>query len=290
MNVSKLVERGTSFANKFRFAEAEKEFRTALEIDPHSTEVKTCLARLLLLKDTNESLRLTDEVLSVDSAHAEALAVKGIGLSIRSEFPAAIDCLQKARAMNPHLVMIYCTLARALSKTGDWKGSEEASRKAIELNPRDYEAFSELSFVMVRTGRVREGILQMLEAIRINPLFAKGYLILAELYRRAKEEALSIRICRQGLKNCPDVIPLHELLSTLLADQGDFQGAYVEAVQTAIRRQSGKDYLLLGDLAARLNDHQHALHAYQRALNVEPQNPVAKEKLAHFQNVQDPAK
>jgi tetratricopeptide (TPR) repeat protein len=288
MNASERIERGASLAGKFRFAEAEKEFRAALQLDPVSLDARTRLARLLILKNTEESLRLSDEVLTREPSHAEALAVKGICFFTQGKYPEAIECLQKARSIKPQPGMIDGVLARALRKTGDLNGAEEAARKAIQSDPHNYEAFSELSFVLVQKGRVQEGILKMLEAVRINPLFAKGYLILAELYHRAKQEALAIRICREGLKHSPDVIPLHELLMTLLAGQGDFKGAYVEGVETAIRRQSGKDYILLGDLAVRLNDHEHALLAYQRALSVEPLNRIANERLAHFQKGGDP--
>ena len=52
----------------------------------------------------------------------------------------------------------------------DWKGAEEDFKKAIALNPNNFDAFREYALLLLRNSRYHEAESAFMQAKRIDPL------------------------------------------------------------------------------------------------------------------------
>lgn len=269
-NVVKLLAVGNEQMRKLQFAEAEKSFRKAIELDSRSADALAALARLALMKKESEKAReLLDRALSFHPHNALALAVKGIYFMDAEDFDQAIEVLERAKSSDPKLQMAYFNLGTSYSEIGQFEKAEQAFRTLVEMDPKHFEAHSQLSHVQLQTGRMEEGIRSMLRAIRINPLFIKGYLILGSLYENAGKGELMLRLYRHGLKHNPGALPLRERLCALYALKLDFLAAYKEALEIVRRRPADPAaYLRLGSYAVALRKFGTAEKAFQTSIEM----------------------
>lgn len=268
-STGQLMEEGKTYLNKFQFVPAEHSFQQALNQDPHSAEARVGLARIQLLKEqTEEGVRFLNEALEIQPSNAEALALKGISFMQKKDWKSAVTFLEKAREADPKLELIYVNLAKGHRELGHPAEAVESARKAVKLNPENYQAHSELGHALVMMKKVKAGIKEMNAAIRINPLFIQGYVVLGHFYAAAGKVDVAIQVCRKGLRLNPIAIILREMLAGFFAVKGDFQRAYLERIYIALTRNDDRDWLAVGNLAVATGKFERAEEAYQKALQV----------------------
>jgi tetratricopeptide (TPR) repeat protein len=271
---AELIQQGKAFMNGLQFQPAQKLFEKVLETEPKSVDARIGLGRLALISNQkDQGVKFLDEALQLHPNHAEALALKGVSKMQEEDWKAAVELFNQAKQSDPNLPMIYFNLAHSYRKLGNLKDAEAAARKAIELDAKDFQAHSELSYILGQTGKVKEGIEEMLKAIRINPLFLKGYLVLGKLYKTAGKNDAAIELYRQALKHLPSAMPVYEELCDLYVAKQDYKSAYLDAVFLITRRNNFRDYLRLGSYAVGIDDTQKAEKAFRtaRKLKDDPQ-------------------
>ena len=268
-----LIAKGKDLMQKARFAEAEKQFQQVITTNPRSAEAMVSLARIALLRrDISGAQKQLSGALKVTSNDAEAIALQGVIFMTQGKFGEAVEQLEKAKSINPKLEMIYYNLARSYRKLGKMDLAESAARTAIDLNPKNFQAHGELSFILNRKGKTADGIRQMAEALRVNPLFLKGYMVLGEIYKLAGKGNQAIKVYRRGLKYNPTAHVLRQQLCGLYAFKGDFKSAYREAVLLAALRNNYGDYLRLGNYALILGLFEKAEKAFRKSIELNPES------------------
>src|SRR2546423_758502 len=75
----------------------------------------------------------------------DALALKGLSLSMKKDFRSAIGCYQKAIAKNSNLAMAYSNLGGAHREVGELVESEAIIRKGLEVEPKNFYLHYELA-------------------------------------------------------------------------------------------------------------------------------------------------
>jgi tetratricopeptide (TPR) repeat protein len=161
---------GFCFFQMADFASARQEFQSALKLDPTDSLAKLFLARSLFeLNDAKGALKLLEPLRQEDPNNVEvlfslgwvyaALAVsnleaiqkadpgsylidvlQGKYAEARQAFPEAAERYKRALAKSPRQPDLCYDYAHALWASGDFAGSLEAYRRALELNPSDYRA------------------------------------------------------------------------------------------------------------------------------------------------------
>lgn len=264
---AELLQQAKGLMNALQFEPAQKLFEKALESEPQSVDARIGLGRLALIRnETDQGVQLLDEALRMQPQNAEALALKGVSRMQIEDWKGAADLLAKARTSDQSLQMTYFNLAHSYRKLGNLADAETAARKAIELDDKDFQAHSELSYIFSQTKRGREAVEEMYEAIRINPLFLKGYLVLGTLYKSAGKIDEAIDLYKQAFRRLPKVPILLEELSDLYAAKSDYRSAYLFAVGLISTRKDFKDYLRLGSYALAIQDEEKAEKAFRIAL------------------------
>ena len=140
---------------------------------------------------------------------------KGAILQLKHQFLEAILMFEKAIANDPTLELAYLNLGSAQRELGLYQASEENLRKALDLNPTNFEIHFALGYTLVLAGRIREGILATAESIKLNPRFLPGYLAVGTLYTHAGRVDVATALYKEGLRLNPDEPVLQQRLKAI---------------------------------------------------------------------------
>ena len=203
-----------------RLDEAEKEYQTALRIDPSYMKVHVNMASLLMSKSKlDEAKRYYDRAIQLDPSSGEvrsgyAYLLERLGrpdearaeyenairftpkksaarlfytygafLDKRGELDAAIAQYQRALEVDPNLADAHSELATALLTKGDSQKAEAHYLEAARLDPKRADIHSNLGTLLLNEGKTSQAIIQYEEALRIDPTLTEA----AENLRVAKQ-------------------------------------------------------------------------------------------------------
>jgi tetratricopeptide (TPR) repeat protein len=247
---SDLVSCGEGLARQGHWQKASEVFQKAWQQDPEN---------VLVLHD-----------LAVSYAHT-------------SKLPEAAACERKALALDEKYVPSHIELAYVLSRQEDKKGAVEHLSRALELDPENKVAITNLETIMNRARSHRQG--SGLPAVAAAPravaerakslvtetpvskaLTARG----AAMFRQGKYE-VARRLYEQALENCPDSVVARSSLGVVRGSRGDIEGQISDERQALALNP--KDAIALCNLGwglAQNGDLQEALVSYQKALELSP--------------------
>jgi len=150
------MARGAELAKKGRYAEAEPEYRAALQLDSQNDDVYVSLAYVLLQQRkwgdaasaAREALRLNP---SNDTAHSNL----GAALGNKGDWNGYIAEEREALRLNPENDAAHINLGLALGDKGDWDGDIAEEREALRLNPNNDTAHNNLGIALGKKGERR---------------------------------------------------------------------------------------------------------------------------------------
>jgi cellulose synthase operon protein C len=130
----------------------------ALDLDPKLAEAHELMANLALEdSDSAEAAEEADEAIRVSSDPADALDAMAIHAAVEVLADRSPDAwLDKIRAVNPHYGEAYALVAHHLVLNRRYQDGIAYYRKAIELDPQDWSARSELGINLMRLGQEDE--------------------------------------------------------------------------------------------------------------------------------------
>lgn len=235
------------------FAEAARQFRRALELEPSDPLLHLSLAMALdRAGNPRAALPALDEALRLDPDLAQAHYVLGTLLERAGRDAEAIERFTTAAARNPASPEIRLRLADALRRAGRFDASLEPYRRVIAgAGPAAGARFGE-AMALVRLGRHREARARLADAARAHPDQPAFPIALARLLAASPDAG--VRDGRRALVLIQAVVADHkttgvaETMAMALAEVGEFRGA-VEWQQVAIdvARDAGRP-----DLANRM--------------------------------------
>jgi tetratricopeptide (TPR) repeat protein len=100
---------------------------------------------------------------------ADAYLLAGATLLDLNEFEQARSDLEEALRLNSSLPAVYTLVGTARDKTGDVKEAEVAFRKAIAINPDDFEANLYLGAILYKRRDMEEAKGYLDRALRLKP-------------------------------------------------------------------------------------------------------------------------
>ena len=104
------------------------------------------------------------------SAQAKNYAKQAADLAKQNHTNLAIDCYQKAIAIEPKISpQVYKRLADALVKQGLPEKAIELLHEAIEHHPESHLVYSVLGNLLIKQGEVENGIKNLQQSLQLNP-------------------------------------------------------------------------------------------------------------------------
>jgi tetratricopeptide (TPR) repeat protein len=114
----------------------------------------------------------------------------------------------------------YVRAGDAFLRANDVAGAVRQFRMAVELNPNNSVAQSNLGGVLVTQGEVDEGIAHLNEAVRLDPTDGSPHYNLGMLRSRQGRVDEAIEQLTQAVRLRPDVAEAHRVLGALLCSKG----------------------------------------------------------------------
>ena len=221
---------GIIYIKKKDVEKAIEAFKKALEIDPQYESAIFSLAQAYKeAKKWEEAIAGFNRLAELDPRHPMPFLHLGDIYIKQENFDQAITCMRKAIQVQPepnaiaHSQLGFCYLKKNMLQQ-----AEQELRRALELNPKIYQAHFNLGLVYGRSGRYTEAIEAFKEAIRIKPDFAEAQFYLGLAYGslgRYKEE---MEAFKWVIRINPDYADAHYLLGLHYIRLGDKNSALDE--------------------------------------------------------------
>jgi tetratricopeptide (TPR) repeat protein len=208
---------GLVLLKKRQYKEAADFFETAVHLEPDSAECAMAFANALVLWNRpNTLLAFLKSVEPKFGAlpefqHKLAFAYYGV-----AEFSNAVTLLENLlRANPPRQDQIYFLLAKSYLGMGKFDESENAFRKAIELNPKDPQYLESYARLLQKegSGRLDDALAQLQEALQFAPSDPSLMLQLGLCYESKGNLNASVGFLEKAVRGEPDSVPAHVALA-----------------------------------------------------------------------------
>lgn len=219
--------------------------------------------------------------------HAATLCLEGELAGARGQLSRAEEAFEACAAADPESLAGHDGLARARRSRGNLTGAEEALRAALRARPDTWTTAHNLGVFLLELGRYEEAERLLKQAVAsqardADALAPAPYLALARLYLATgrAELALAQSERAQGMAPSADALALRgaarfELRQPDIAEE-DFRAALALDARHALALGG------IGQIQATRGEYELAATSFRAVLEIEPQNPVARENLARL--------
>jgi len=184
----------------------------------------------------------------------------------------AATLYEKALALDRDFALAYAGLSKALwrvySRTNEpetFRKAEDASRRAMQLNPGLLEARLARAQMFRAAGRYAESIAELGEILDVNPNWDEAHLQLAASYRDAGDLVRAEASGRRALSLRPSYWKNWNWLGALLIKKGDYAGARVAFEQIVkLAPDINRGYEQLATVALFEGNYAEAIKAYEK--------------------------
>jgi tetratricopeptide (TPR) repeat protein len=197
---------------------AREELRAALSRNPGSPDIQLELARLVR---GEERLKLLRSAVAGRPGWDEAVvlladALLAAGQAEEAEKSAAGILKRAGDRADAHSVV-----GRARLALKNFKGAEEALRRAIKLVPNDYQVALGLAAVMAETDRPDEALEQYRKTADLDPNDTRALVDAARLGMKLGRKAVAAGFLQRALARKPSDAQVLALLGEVTAARGD---------------------------------------------------------------------
>ncbi len=304
------IARGEAHAKEGRYAEAQIEFKSAVQIDPNHGEAHYKLAHAYLrgrkvregfweLRETvrldpanhtaklefaqlavlagehEEALKQAELVIEADPSNIGAYLMKGQALTALKRGEDALASYQKALEVAPKDPAAMRAMAQALAANGRNEEAEKLWLQLVELEPgyashTNYAGFLRRTYKRQRLDDVEASLRKALELAE-DKNKAAAYAQLATMYFTTEREEKSVETLREGIENASDPVDLIYILARLERMRGNTSEADA-LVERATRERPDdpKVFLVLASYRTQSGDREGGLEAAEKAVSLDP--------------------
>ncbi|AKJ01603.1 tetratricopeptide repeat protein [Archangium gephyra] len=275
-------------------------------------EASCALGRLLIARGLPDlAMKPLTQAVERNGAHGEAREALGRALLALGRTPEALKQFEEWQLDNPGAAGAHKGFAMALFQTGKTKDAEAASGRAVKLVANDPEAHRVRSDILFALGDTRGGFGALENANRLDSKSAETFCGIARAFLRQGLVANASKAYEAARREGPDT-PCGRSGEHWVDDSGGkaaakvLQGVADKAATTwdkafaqatmarvllaagavkdaraaadeAVRLEpfSGRNHLVLGQVALKQRDEASAMKALQRAVELEPVDGLA---------------
>ena len=293
------IKLGASLLLESKYKEAEKIYRTIINLEPNNYWANCNLGRSLLYQGkVEEAIPYLQNAIKLDPNVAEGYDYLGDAfikqnlfdqainaynkaielesnkyiyyhkladiLLLQEKYEQAINSYKKALKLNNEYAWSHCNMARALSELGEYENAIAAYQKAIALDPQ-------------QPDWVHQSLEKLLQKNQQTPQLApdiipeQDYFNLGNEYAEAGELEQAIDYYRKAIALHPDGIHLYQALADTLQQQGKLEESRLTYEQLLnLNSISPWAYRGLGNILTQQQQFDQAISAYQQSLALKP--------------------
>ncbi|MFA5119274.1 MAG: tetratricopeptide repeat protein [Candidatus Omnitrophota bacterium] len=220
-------------------------------------------------------------------ARAQDYILEAQPQNVSAEVVLSENAFKKALELNPQDDNAYAELGAVYQIHKKYPESEMSFRKALEINPRNDEAHTGLGFIYQLHGKLLESEMSFKKALEINPENSKAYLGLGLIYEFFAQYPESERSFRKALEINPQNDKAYTGLGIIYQIQGKFlesERSFKKALE--INPQNDKVYTGLGIIYQIQGKFLESKGSFEKALEINPRNDSAYAGLGAIYYVQ----
>jgi tetratricopeptide (TPR) repeat protein len=232
-SVSSHFALGSVFEDEKRLENAEEQFRSALNIDPHFSPGAIKLSEVLISEGKPHAAVacLEDAVEQSPPDQAEPLrAALGVAYAANAEMEKALTTLKDLVADQPDPADAHFNLGLVYARPGS--RNEEAAvaefREALRLDPSMDPARIALGRVLISLQKYSEAAPAILEYTRHRPKDAQGFYVLGQTYQGLKQSEPAVKALEHAAALDPRDAAIRFDLGMLLANSGQTDQAILQ--------------------------------------------------------------
>ncbi len=220
----------------------------------------------------DEALKQLTRITQTGAGNADAFGWLAIAYSRNREPERASQSIQRAIELSPANAGFYMTAANIQQDVGNLDAAVGLLQQAIRLNPAFAEAYNNLGIVLTDLRRIEEAHAAFRDAIRLKPQYARAYANLAAVQIRMLKFQDALTSAQRAASIQPDYAHAHHLAGSAFSLLGNPQAAEPE-LRTALRLKPdfSESSLLLARILNKLKRPTEAEVVIQQALTRSPQ-------------------
>jgi tetratricopeptide (TPR) repeat protein len=279
---------GRGLAEKGDIEPARAQFNEALRLRPDYTAARLALAQLQISKGEYEAaIKTADDILSYERGNIKARLLRAAAFLRSNQTAKAKDELKQILEHYPNSEEAMMQMGVVLVAEQKYKEAEDAFRKCYDLNPANAGGLLGMTEVMMAEKQPERALQALRAEIQKYPTRPEFHLALGNLYVRAGKLDMGIAefngLLDKADRKSPTAADLyvrlgetHMLAQNLPAAIDDLKKAH-DILPT--------NSMILNTLATLLTNagqKNEAKAAYESALRIDSDNPVALNNLAYI--------
>lgn len=289
---------GNLYADQQRWEEAERAYRTAMQMDPASPESYVALSFVLtqpiavanLADRYEEAEKIARRAIQIDGGNALAHDQLGVALELRGIIANETEnSYRKAIRLDDTFALAYAHLGRLLSRKGLAKESSDAYLSAVRLSV-DVPTMILVADVMQSQQRFQESELLLRRAITQDPKNPTALMLLGRALTTRGVFDEAEKILKKSASVSPHSFVSNTLLGSLYARQGKFDSAEkvlmqaLSVVSANEMKRLAQEFEAVGDGYLRTGKNRDAARVYRQAMALDNEKASLPGKLAKAQS------
>lgn len=284
---------GNIYADQQLWDEAEKRYRQAITLNTLNVEANIALSYVLVQPNRGgnvaeryvEAETAARRAITLDKQNAAAFDQLGVALEARGLIGTETEnAYRRAIELNPNYPVAYAHLARLLRKNGRNKEAANAYAKAVEL-ANDVTNLILVAEVLQTEQRYEDSEMLLRRVLTVDETNPPALFLLGRALLVKQNHADAEKFLKRSLAVSPRTFFPYTLLASLYLRTA----RYDEAEQTLLKavplasdtegKQLAGALSLVGDGFLRQQKTQDALRVFSKARELDPENPQLNAKL-----------
>ncbi len=288
---------GNLYSDQARWEEAERAYRTAIQLEPTSPDAFVALSYVLTqpINSTNladryaEAEQTARQAIAFDPTNAVAFDQLGVALELGGAVgDETQNAYKKAIELEPNFALAYAHLGRLLRRKGLNNESSAAYRSAIQFST-DVPTMIMVADVMQSQQRFLESEQLLREALRQDPKNPTALYLLGRALTTRGSFDEAEKILKKSAEVSPNSFVSYSLLGSLFMRREKFDDAEkylmkaLKMVSPNEKKRLARDFEAVGDGFARAGKNKDAARVYNQAVLLDGDKTTLGDKLTKAQ-------
>ncbi|MEM9272845.1 MAG: tetratricopeptide repeat protein [Cyanobacteria bacterium P01_F01_bin.143] len=292
------VTQGDVFAKKQQWQEAILHYQKAVLLDPKSEAVYLKLGKVFKnAGEQQQALLCYQEGIQHNPRSYELYFNLGISFTQQSNWQQATDCYRQALQLNPGYWEALHNLGSVLGYQELWSEAITVYRQAIRLKPDYSLSYNDLGLMLLRNKNPEEAISVIRKALSLKDDFPEAYCNFGDAFVQIGQWRKAITAYQSVAKIKPNFPGLSQKIAHALFRQSEeYKQTALENIRQEIEREPNNItnyyqaleidsnntelYLGLGNALMTQKNFDGAIAAYQKVVQLEPENIEATIRLS----------
>jgi tetratricopeptide (TPR) repeat protein len=271
---------GLALSRTGNVSRAELEWRESVKLEPRLTDAQLALAEVALIQGDRDLLKqAADQIIENRPSDPRGYILRANSESLAEQVERDIN---KAMAVAPQSSYGYLAMGGWLAKQGKFQEAQKYYEQALDRDPNQFDALNALVAVFIHQKQNSKAVERVRQQIAKAPSNDGFYALLGGLQAADKDFANAESSLQEAIRLNRNNLGAFLLLSNVERAKGSSDKALATAYKSIDENPKNvAGYFLAGSLEESRGAWPKAEALYQRALQIEPNYPLAANNLAY---------